>query len=85
MRVEFDFFDFWLDSVAQVHRVFVYFLTKGRLEESGSSSATGSKVYTAEFRRAKLLQLGRQMVFEILHGGRIHRRVRTERLWRLSL
>lgn len=42
-------------------------------------------MYTAGFRRAKLLQLERQMMFEILHGGRIHRRVRSGRLGRFSL
>jgi hypothetical protein len=42
-------------------------------------------VYTAGFRRAKRLQLERQVMFEILHGGRIHRRVRNGRLGRFSL
>ena len=45
-----------------------------------SSSATGSEVYAARSRRAKRLQLGRQMMFEILDGGRIHRQVRRKLL-----
>jgi len=48
-------------------------------------SATRSEVYTARFRRAKRLQLERQVMFEILHGGRIHRRIRSGRLRRFSL
>lgn len=47
-------------------------------------SATRSKVYTARFRRAKRLQLERQVMVEILHGRRIHRRVRNGRIWRFS-
>ena len=43
-------------------------------------SATGSEVYTARFRRAKRLQLERQVMFEILDGGRIHRQVRGKLL-----
>lgn len=43
-------------------------------------SATGSKVYAARFRRAKRLQLERQVMFEILDGGRIHRQVRGKLL-----
>jgi hypothetical protein len=45
-----------------------------------SGSATGSKVDAARFRRAKRLQLGRQVMFEILDGGRIHRQVRSKLL-----
>lgn len=40
-------------------------------------SATRAKVYTARFRRAKRLQLERQVIIEILHGGRIHRQIRS--------
>jgi xanthine/CO dehydrogenase XdhC/CoxF family maturation factor len=43
-------------------------------------SATGPKVYAARFRRAKRLQLERQVMFEILDGGRIHRQVRRKLL-----
>ena len=42
-------------------------------------------MYTARFRRAKRLQLGRQVMFEILHGGRIHRQVREGLPWWFSL
>lgn len=35
-------------------------------------------MYAARFRRAKRLQLGRQVMFEILDGGRIHRQVRSK-------
>lgn len=38
-------------------------------------STTGPEVYATRFRRAKRLQLERQVVFEMLHGGRIHERV----------
>lgn len=79
-------FRFLVDSVARMHRFdFVFLGEMGCEEIRTSGSATGSQVYTAEFRRAKRLQLGRQVMFEILHGGRIHRRVRTELLWRFSL
>lgn len=37
-------------------------------------------MYAARFRRAKRLQLGRQVMFEILDGGRIHRQVRSKLL-----
>ena len=43
-------------------------------------STTRSEVYAARFRRAKRLQLGRQVMFEILDGGRIHRQVRGKLL-----
>lgn len=48
--------------------------------EDPGYSATGSKVYAARFRRAKRLQLERQVMFEILDGGRIHRQVRGKLL-----
>lgn len=35
-------------------------------------------MYAARFRRAKRLQLERQVMFEILDGGRIHRQVRKK-------
>lgn len=38
-------------------------------------SATGPEVYATRFRRAKRLQLERQVVFEMMHGGRIHEQV----------
>lgn len=37
-------------------------------------------MYAARFRQAKRLQLGRQVMFEILDGGRIHRQVRRKLL-----
>lgn len=37
-------------------------------------------MYAARFRRAKRLQLERQVMFEILDGGRIHRQVREKLL-----
>lgn len=42
-------------------------------------------MYATGFRRTKRLQLERQVMFEILHGGRIHRRVRSGCLGRFSL
>lgn len=71
MRVKFLFWGIGSDFLGKSHE---------KSRKDPGYSATGSKVYAARFRRAKRLQLERQVMFEILDGGRIHRQVRGKLL-----